>query len=266
MKSNYNEKQERRKERYEQLSEKAKQEAQNAWKQSDNLASVIPPGQPILIGHHSEIRHRRHLEKIHNKMGQSVQLSKKAEYYEQKAKAIENNRAISSDDPEAVQKLEEKIRRAKDIQAFMKGANKILKSKKLTDAQKMQKLVDEWDMKEENAKLAIEPNGRGAVGFPSYSLTNNNANIKRLERRLKELKIAEEKESAFIFDDGFLKVFENLEENRLQLIFSGKPEENIRKLAKSCGFKWAPSQSAWQRKITANAKFSLNYFLKRYQE
>ncbi|MDZ7664606.1 MAG: DUF3560 domain-containing protein [Desulfotignum sp.] len=194
-------------------------------------------------------------------MDQSVQLNNKAEYYEQKAKAIENNTAISSDDPEAVQKLEDKIKRAKDIHAFMKGANKILKSKKLTDAQKMQKLVNEWDMKEENAKLAIEPNYRGAVGFPSYSLTNNNANIKRLESRLNELKTAEQEESKSLFKNEELEVFDNVEENRFQLFFDGKPDFEVRKLVKSHGFNWSPSNMAWQRKRTRNARFALDQLL-----
>src|SRR5690606_225754 len=31
---------------------------------AQNIASAIPPGQPILVGHHSERRHRRDLNRI----------------------------------------------------------------------------------------------------------------------------------------------------------------------------------------------------------
>ena len=36
-------------------------------------------------------------------------------------------------------------------------------------------------------------------------------------------------------------------ENRVRLSFDGKPSAETRSLLKSNGFKWAPSQGAWQR-------------------
>jgi hypothetical protein len=44
---------------------------------------------------------------------------------------------------------------------------------------------------------------------------------------------------------------------RLQLFFDGKPDENTRSILKSNGFKWAPSQGAWQRQLNSNAKYAL---------
>ena len=40
------------------------------------ILSYIVPGQPILIGHHSERRHRRDLENVDRNMGASVALDK----------------------------------------------------------------------------------------------------------------------------------------------------------------------------------------------
>lgn len=48
---------------------------------------------------------------------------------------------------------------------------------------------------------------------------------------------------------------------RLQLFFEEKPEETTRKILKRNGFKWAPSQGAWQRQLTNNAKYSLKIVL-----
>ena len=52
------------------------------------------------------------------------------------------------------------------------------------------------------------------------------------------------------------KVVENSEIMRLQFIFDGKPEAEVRDILKQFGFKWAPSQNAWQRQLTGNAKYA----------
>lgn len=51
-------------ERAERRLEKAQQAAENSLKRAREIGSHIPMGQPILVGHHSEKRHRRDLEKI----------------------------------------------------------------------------------------------------------------------------------------------------------------------------------------------------------
>lgn len=45
----------------------------------------------------------------------------------------------------------------------------------------------------------------------------------------------------------------NNEENRLQLIFDEKPEENVRTILKKNGFRWSGRFKAWQRQLTENA-------------
>ena len=45
-------------------------------------------------------------------------------------------------------------------------------------------------------------------------------------------------------------------ENRLQLFFDEKPTEEQRQELKHNGFKWAPSQGAWQRQLNRNAIFA----------
>lgn len=74
-----------RAERLEQAAKKADERSNQAYKRADDIGSHIPMGQPILVGHHSEKRHRRDIEKIDNAMRTSVEESKKAEYYEEKA-------------------------------------------------------------------------------------------------------------------------------------------------------------------------------------
>lgn len=88
------------------------------------------------------------------------------------------------------------------------------------------------------------------VSFPSYLLTNNNANIRRVRQRIEELSHKTEF-VGWTFPGGEAKV--NEAENRLQLIFADKPDADTRQVLKSEGFKWAPSQGAWQRQLNQNA-------------
>lgn len=56
------------------------------------------------------------------------------------------------------------------------------------------------------------------------------------------------------FEGG--KIVKNFSEDRLQIIFPGKPDsETISKL-KSNGFRWAPRSTAWQRQLTLNAYYA----------
>ena len=53
------------------------------------------------------------------------------------------------------------------------------------------------------------------------------------------------------------KIVRNKDEMRLQLVFDGKPAEKTREILKSNGFRWAPSQTAWQRLLNDNAEHAL---------
>lgn len=101
---NREERQQARTDRYRELADNARKQSEQCYKQSEAMASVIPMGQPV----HGKAD-RNYREKIWNKMGQSVKASEKADYYERKAEAAENNNAIYLDDDNAVEKLERKL-------------------------------------------------------------------------------------------------------------------------------------------------------------
>jgi hypothetical protein len=136
MKSDYQERKDARIARYQELARKKLALRDQLFDDSHKMVENIPFGQPILVGHHSEKRHRRLLDRSWNKMGKGVEAGKTAAYYADKAEAAAKNRAISSDDPEAIDKLREKIEYAEKTQALMKTANKIIKSAKKTEDQK----------------------------------------------------------------------------------------------------------------------------------
>jgi len=178
----------------------------------------------------------------------------KAEYYHDKAESIENNDAIFSDDPEAIQKLQEKLKNLQDAQTFMKGSNRFIKKKDKVGCLAMQFATE---------KIWVElttPNHVNRIGFAAYRLTNNNANIRRVESRIKEL---QEQESKGGFDQIIqgIRAFENKAANRTQLIFESKPCDATRQQLKGHGFRWAPSEGAWQRHISASALYWAKYIV-----
>lgn len=53
---------------------------------------------------------------------------------------------------------------------------------------------------------------------------------------------------------------------RVQLVFDDKPVAEIRDIAKQWGFRWAPSQGAWQRQNTANGRYAAKQAIKAIEE
>jgi len=253
--NSYEEKKKARIERLKSRAESAREESGRLLKSAHEMADVIPFGQPILVGHHSEKADRRFRGRIYGKFDKGFEAQKQAEDLESRARAAESNQAISSDDPDAVQKLAAKIENLERLQDSMKRANAIIRKYK-TNEERVQALVDEGVLSEPLAQKIIIPDFAGRVGFPDYQTKNNNANIRRLKARMEGLKRREGAESSERQEAGYL-VRENVEENRIQLIFPGKPSAEIRSVLKSWGFRWAPSEGAWQRHLNNAGRFAV---------
>jgi hypothetical protein len=159
------------------------------------------------------------------------------------------------------QSIFDRIQELEALQTKMKASNKILRSKKLSDEQKIKKLVDEQDHTEKVATdLVTKKDFAGRLGYPSYATTNNNANIRRLKGRLKDVAQESRTETAdYGFEGG--TVTDSLEDDRLQIYFDSKPDADMRGKLKGSGWKWAPSVGAWQRKRNDNARSSARYVL-----
>ena len=75
--------------RYETYASNAEARSASSLKRVNEINSMIPMGQPILVGHHSEKRHRKDIERMDNSMRKSVEEGKKAEYFADKAENLE---------------------------------------------------------------------------------------------------------------------------------------------------------------------------------
>ena len=149
-----------------------------------------------------------------------------------------------------IDKLATKIETLENKQQRMKDINKAFANKdtmNLTEVEEKEVL--------DNIKF-----GGGNKPYPSYSLTNNGANIRRLKQRLASETKKSTVEVADISFDGGVMV-SNKETNRLQLVFDEKPSDEMRAKLKARGFRWSPRYSAWQRQLTNSAKHDANNIL-----
>ena len=259
--ADYQQRREARIERYQQRAAQAKVTAESTFHHALKMADHIPLGQPILVGHHSEGRHRRHLAKIDNAMRKSCELDSKAKHYAGKAWAAEHSGAISSDDPEAVVKLKEKLADLKDDHERMKAVNAAWRQadKPLPDDKEGWQRVAELlgDALEQlqpiRQCMATAVVWSGWRPFESYALQNSSAEMRRVKERIQSFRDAQSQPDVDK-DYDCCRLLHNREQNRVQLIFPGKPTEEIRKLLKEHGFRWARSAGAWQRLLNNNGR------------
>lgn len=175
---------------------------------------------------------------------------------------------LSSDDPAyAIGRLQDKIAHCEAFQEAMKAANAIIR-RKLSDDDKIALLLEIEGISETTARALLKPDWGGRVGFPAFELANNGANIRRMQQRIVELErkldaIAVAAETGDVERDypGGIRYLENTAANRVQIFFPGKPPETIRSLLKGNGFRWAPSEGAWQRQLTGNGTYAAQYVL-----
>lgn len=246
---------ESKRDRLENASSKAAAESNKFYESSRTLASCIPFGQPILVGHHSEGRARRHADKIFNDMGKSVAASKKADYYADRAASVGTN-GIASDDPEAIAKLKEKLAGLERSQEMMKAINKVIRSKHMTDADKIEYMTQTHQLTEKTAQELLKGDFCGRVGFASYSISNNSATIRTVRDRIEDLEKLHNQEplSASGEIEGLSwSLYE--EDGRIKITFDDVPSEALRRTLKTYSFKWSRFSKVWVRKITPNAIF-----------
>ena len=159
---------------------------------------------------------------------------------------------IKANDEHAVMKLEAKLEDLTDFQELMKGVNAYYRKNKTLEGCD---LLTQSQIEKITASLSSSWRS-SPVPFEAYELSNNNAEIRRIKARIEEIKKIKDhgdNESEVEDIDG-LKVVEDTSLMRIQLVFDYKPDANIRSILKSYGFRWAPSQSAWQRQLNGNGK------------
>lgn len=225
--------------------EKASKESEAAFAQSHSMSDMIPMGQPILVGHYSEKRHRRDIERINNGIRKGLALAEESRRLNRRAVAAETNLSISSDDPNAIDRLREKLSALEKRRENFRSLSKALRTTRDPKATLVAAGFSEQDAERFLVRM------RGETKIPSYLLTNLGAEIRRVKGRIEQLEArakAPEREPVTI---GNIEVKE--EDNRVMLAFPGKPDDTVRSTLKGYGFRWSPSSGAWQRMASPGA-------------
>jgi hypothetical protein len=177
------EKREDRRDRRRKWAKSRKAKADAAHQDSANAVAPIPFGQPILKGHHSQRRHERALEKSRRKATQSVEHSKMADRHEGRADNIERQLEVSifDDDPDAIERLRERIEQAEQSRNRIKRYNASCR-------RGQPDLTILNDRERDELRSTIQVGFGGPKGqFPGYTLTNLGGRIRGYRKRLERL-------------------------------------------------------------------------------
>lgn len=196
-------------------------------------------GTPILVGHHSERRHRRDLARVDATIRRSVEAVAKAAALEARADRIEASTVISSDDPEALDKLRKKRGCLVADLSRMKAVNRAVRSKSPREA------LEALGLDARAIALALQPDESGHLGVPDYAIRNTASAIRRVDVRLAELEAKAAAPAPDALEVPGANVVQT--ENRVRVFFGERPSETVRLVLRREGFRWAPSVEAWQR-------------------
>ncbi len=181
----YRDRRQAKAERLREWAKKRERKAEALRERVDTIADAIPFGQPVLVGHHSEGRHRRDLERIAGGMRRSFEDAEKAREFERRADGIEGalERSIYSDDDDAVPRLTARIAELEAererIKAYNASCRKGAPDESLLDGTQRETLATV-------RRVAPYQLGKGGA-FPGYALSNLSGNIARNRKRLLEL-------------------------------------------------------------------------------
>lgn len=169
----YRERREAKAERLREWAAKREAKATALHDQADRLASAIPFGQPILVGHHSEGRDRRYRARIGATMDRAVENDRTAARMASRADGIraQNDGAIYDDDPDAIEQLTAKLAELEAERAAIVAYNKTARAGRPDPTG----LAPKWAHRADGNPL------------PAYATNNLGGNIKRTRDRLARL-------------------------------------------------------------------------------
>lgn len=177
--------------------------------------------------------------------------------------------AIRANHPDAISLIRAKIEKRRNMHALMKAANAAIRAAKTDDKAALAEAVQgATGFKPETCLKIVTPPQGFPVGFASFSLSGELAEIKRLEGRLAALEANQKRgtvETTHNTTAGALTITENPDAARIQLTFPGKPDPAVRDVLKSNGFRWAPTAGAWQRHLNNAGRYAAKQVLSALQ-
>jgi hypothetical protein len=218
---------------------KAAARSESRFARARSIGDGIPFGQPILVGHHSERRSRADAQRIHSNLTKAVEESHLAEHHEQRAAglAAQLKRSVFSDDTNAIDALEARIAQREAQVERRKAINAAFKKATGEAPTRFAALVAAGLLtQEESLSVAgTMASMRYDRPFPSYSLTNLTANIRRDRERIAELKLRQERTETARAQGGVK--LEGVGEY-VRVTFAEKPTREVLEALREAGFRW----------------------------
>ena len=186
--STYRERRKRRAERRREWgdSRDSKQAAEHAVERQ--ITDSIPLGQPILIGHHSEGKHRSLLARREKAITRSVEHGEKADEHRRAADTIERQLDVSvyDDDHDRDERLQERIDANTSERTRLKAANRQLRRhlKGSPDQPMDGSTLEQMGYKPLEAERLLDARRFQGGMMRPYPLTNLTASIRRDQQRL----------------------------------------------------------------------------------
>lgn len=203
------------------------------WTNRKNRADAAYPSCMIAgPANYNMRKHEKQMQRLDNLYAEYGQITALENRIKNFADEI-NHRPIKAGDSGTLDKLRAKVNELTKLQEKMKQAN--------SEARK----------------------NDAEAPYPAWALSNNRQNLKRYADRLSELEKAKSAPTEQTEDggDGY-RIVRNADIMRLQIIFDDKPDADTRNTLKKNGFKWAPSQGAWQRQLNNNGEYALKSVIK----
>jgi len=225
--------------------------ASEAFNTARHALDGIEPGQPILVGHHSERKHRAALEKHDNAMRRAFESENMKNHHLSCADGIQRqlDHSVFSDDTNAVEALRARIAEREAEANRIKAYNKTCKAAaKAGQPHGDLSLLDDRQKANLCTLLRVCAYQVGPGGsFPSYATTNLRANIRRYQQRLDDIqRRAARSERAANAKGGV--IIEGAE--YVNVTFAEKPDNQVIDALKAAGFVWcAGTWGGYREKI-----------------
>lgn len=156
---------------------------------------------------------------------------------------------VRSGDPEAIAKLRARLEELERLREKMLLANKLYRKgddEGLVALGFSREQIEAWRTSPDYFKAGPP--------FKDFELRSVRDKIKRTQARLAALARAKAQGPTEAVPVPGVRVVENPERMRIQIFFDEKPPAEVRQILKRNGFRWAPSQGAWQRHLNENGR------------
>jgi hypothetical protein len=224
------EKLERRLERRREWATARDRDANARFNNAARAVDGIPPGQPILVGHHSERHHRAALDRHDTNMRKGVEAADMASRHRSAAGGLADalDRSIFSDDEDAISRLEERIAEREAERSRLKAYNASARA-----AAKRGGTIGDTELLDEAQRASLLSVARHAPyqlrkggQFPSYALTNLGKSIKADRDRIATIKARVAKIERAWAAGGVL-IERSHENNWVTVTFAEKPDREV---------------------------------------